>query len=276
MTNLADWQGAVGRNWAAEWRRTDVSFSELTPRLLTAIAHEPGTRIVDIGCGAGEVSMAVAAVRPQANVIGVDVSPDLVAAATRRASVLPNVSFALADASTWLNPDGPPDLYVSRHGVMFFPDPQAAFTHLAAAAAPRARMVFSCFRKAADNGWATAIAGLLPNPDCAPPQPFAPGPFAFAEPDHVRDCMQGWRDIAFSAIDFAYVAGAGSDAVAEAMALFLRIGPSAFAFRTLPANERDMFEKRLLELVEAHHDGTSVTFPAAAWLVTATSDHTHG
>lgn len=276
MTNLADWQGGVGRNWAAEWRRTDTSFSELTPLLLAAIAQEPGSRIVDIGCGAGEVSLAVATARPDADVIGVDVSPDLVVAATMRAGVLPNLSFTLADASTWSNPDGAPDLYVSRHGVMFFPDPQAAFTHLAEAAAPHTRMVFSCFRKAADNGWATAIAKLLPDTECSPLQPFAPGPFAFAEPDHVRDCLRGWRDITFSAIDFAYVAGVGPDAVAEAMALFSRIGPSAFAFRTLPTNERDIFEKRLLELVEAHHDGIRVTFPAAAWLVTATSDHTHG
>jgi hypothetical protein len=80
----------------------------------------------------------------------------------------------------------------------------------------------------------------------------------------------------FTPVDFDYIAGIGPDAVADAMALFQRIGPSAFALRTLPPDERSAFEKRLLELVEAHHDGARVTFPAAAWLLTATSDHSNG
>ncbi|ABD25722.1 putative methyltransferase [Novosphingobium aromaticivorans DSM 12444] len=275
MTNIADWEGGVGRNWAAQWRRTDATFAQLTPRLLNAIAAEPGRRVVDIGCGAGEVSLAVARARPQAQVIGVDVSPDLVDAARGRAGALPNLSFELADASSWTSPQGAPDLYVSRHGVMFFPDPPAAFAHLASVAAPDARLVFTCFRAAKENAWATGIANLLP-PAEVPSLPFPPGPFAFADPEHVRRCLKGWRDLAFTPVDFAYVAGEGEHAVAEAMALFQRIGPSAFALRTLPEAERATFEKRLLEFVEAHHQGGQVTFPAAAWLITATSDHDDG
>lgn len=276
MTDIADWQGGVGRNWAAEWQRTDVSFSELTPQLLAAIAAEPGSRIVDIGCGAGEIAMAVATASPGAQVTGVDVSPDLVAAAGSRSVHLPNLSFQLGDASVWTDPAGAPDLYVSRHGVMFFADPPSAFAHLAAKAARNARLVFSCFRKAADNVWAAAIADILPRSEKPTMQRFAPGPFAFAEPDHVRLCLRGWRDIAFSPIDFAYVAGTGPDAITEAIALFHRIGPAASALRTLPHHEREAFEQRLLALVTAHHGGNRVTFSAAAWLVTATSDHGDG
>lgn len=275
MTNALDWQGGVGRNWAAEWRRTDVTFSELTAQLLAAIACEPGKRIVDIGCGAGEVALAVADARREARVVGIDISPDLVAAAVERGAGRPNLSFQLADASQWTNRDGPPDLYVSRHGVMFFADPAAAFRHLAASAGPAARMVFSCFRAPAENEWASAIASLLPAAD-ARTDDYAPGPFAFAQPDRVRKCLAGWRDLAFTPVDFAYVAGAGDDPVAEAMALFLRIGPSAFAMRTLPDQERVVFERRLRELIEAHREGNKVTFRAAAWLISGTSDYHHG
>jgi len=276
MTDIADWQGGVGRNWAAEWQRTDATFSELTPHLLAAIASEPGKRIVDIGCGAGEMAMAVAAARPDAQVIGVDVSPDLVVAARLRSSQAAILTFQLGDASFWTDPAGAPDLYVSRHGVMFFADPPSAFAHLAASAAHNARLVFSCFRTAADNGWAAAIAELLPKSETPRAQPFAPGPFAFAEPEHVRICLRGWRDIVFAPIDFAYVAGTGPDAITEAMALFHRIGPAASALRTLPSGEREAFEQRLLALVEAQHDGVRVAFPGAAWLVSATSDHFDG
>jgi SAM-dependent methyltransferase len=275
MTNAFDWQGSVGRNWAAEWQRTDTSFSALTPQLLAAIGREPGEVIVDIGCGAGELAIAVAGQRPQARVIGCDISGDLISAASERGGGLSNLSFILADAAVW-QPETVPDLYVSRHGVMFFADPPAAFAHLAAVAAPGARIVFSCFRAPVHNDWATAIAQLLPPPEPVAAPEFAQGPFAFADPTHVRRCMTGWRDVEFVPVDFDYVAGAGRDPVREAMALFGRIGPSAFAMRTLPEAERAAFEKRLRELVEAHSDGTHVTFKAAAWLITATSDHHHG
>ncbi|MBB3859069.1 SAM-dependent methyltransferase [Novosphingobium hassiacum] len=276
MTSAFDWQGSVGRNWATEWRRTDTSFSDLTPHLLKAVEAESATRIVDIGCGAGEVAIAVACARPQVRVTGADISPDLILAADQRGSGIANLSFVLADASQWSDPDGAPDLIISRHGVMFFADPPAAFAHLAAVASARARMVFTCFRAPAQNEWATAIAGLLPPTEAAASSPFAPGPFAFADPEHVQRCMAGWRDVTFTPVDFTYVAGEGDDPVGEAMALFHRIGPSAFAMRTLPEAERAAFEKRLLELVEAHYDGTRVAFGAAAWLVTASSDHSHG
>ncbi|CAH0497397.1 class I SAM-dependent methyltransferase [Novosphingobium sp. CECT 9465] len=276
MTDKAQWQGGVGRNWADAWQRTDITFSELTPRLLAAIAAEPGRRIVDVGCGAGEVAIAIALARPDTCVTGVDVSPDLVEAAQARASGMSGVSFVLANAAEWIAPDGAPDLYISRHGVMFFDDPPTAFAHLAASASPGARFVFSCFRSASENAWASAIAGLLSQAPEPETRPFAPGPFAFAEPDHVRLCMAGWRDVAFAPVDFSYIAGTGPNAVAEAMALFRRIGPAASAMRTLPEPDRADFESRLLELVEAHCDGEKVAFPAAAWLVTATSDYSHG
>lgn len=275
MTSAADWQGTVGKSWAQEWQRTDTSFGELTPHLLAAIAAEPGQRIVDIGCGAGELSIAVAAARPEAVVTGVDISADLVTAARARA-VGGNVHFLMADAAQWQSDSGRPDLYISRHGVMFFPDPPQAFAHLAAVSGPGARMVFSCFRKAAENGWAREITGLLPPSEPPAPQRFAPGPFAFADPDHVRLCMAGWTDHEFVPVDFAYVAGAGADPVGEAMALFRRIGPAASALRPLPEPQRSEVEERLLALVESHLEGGRVTFPAAAWVVSASSDHRNG
>lgn len=145
MTDIGEWQGGVGRSWADEHARTDRSFSRMTPHLLAAIHEEQARYVVDIGCGAGELSLALARARPDAAVTGVDVSADLVAAASARAAGLDNVRFAVADASTW-QPEQAPDLYVSRHGVMFFPEPPAAFAHLSAIAAPGVQIVFSCFR----------------------------------------------------------------------------------------------------------------------------------
>ena len=156
MTGSSEWQGRVGRAWADEWRRTDRSFAGLTGQLLAAIATQPGTRVLDIGCGAGEISLGVARARGDARVTGIDISADLVAAASQRAAEFgaQRVRFAHADAGTFHDPAGPADLLISRHGVMFFADPPGVFGHLARHAAPDARMVFSCFRARHENLWA--------------------------------------------------------------------------------------------------------------------------
>ena len=274
MTGAQEWQGRVGQNWAAEWERTDRSFAALTPHLLTATAAEPGKRVVDIGCGAGELSLALAKARPDSQITGIDISEDLIAAARARGEGSDALTLEVADAASWQCEAGPVELFVSRHGVMFFDNPPKAFAHFAEIAAPGARMVFSCFRAAAENMWAAEIARLLPPSKPVPPAAYAPGPFAFANPDHVRTCLKGWRDISFTPLDFAYVVGSGTNPVADALSFFSRIGPAAAAIRTLPDQARAAFERGLLELVQSRHVGGRVCFPAAAWLVTATADNT--
>ena len=269
MTNIMDWQGATGRNWAHEWRRTDRSFADLTGRLIARIEVEPGAAVLDIGCGAGELSLAVAAARANAEVLGVDISPELIDAASGRSN-LPNVRFALANAAEWMEQDFAPDLLISRHGVMFFDDPPSAFAHIAAASAPAARLVFSCFRAPALNKWASEIGKLLAVPGASPPDPHAPGPFAFADPERVRAVLgAAWTDIAFEEVDFTYIAGEGSAPVDDALAFFSRIGPFAAALRERPEDEQAVLRGAMRDLAERFRDGAHVAFPAAAWIVSA-------
>jgi len=228
-----------------------------------------GQRIVDIGCGAGELSIRIADARPDSDVLGIDISADLIAAASERAADRANLKFAVADASNWCDASFIPDLYVSRHGVMFFDDPVAAFTNLANSAAGGARMIFSCFRAPSENAWATQIAALVPS---APPaDPHAPGPFAFADPERVKGILSeaGWGDIAFEPVDFDYVAGEGEDPVTDALDFFGHIGPAARAIKMLEGETRNTFLGRLRDLAEAHLRDGAVRFAAAAWIVTA-------
>lgn len=270
MTNKMEWQGQVGSSWARQWQRTDRSFTPLTERLVAGIlACGNVGRIADIGCGAGELSIKIADARRDANILGLDISADLVSAASERGSGRPNLEFAVADASSWQDPSFTPDLYVSRHGVMFFDDPVAAFANLAASAAENAQMVFSCFRAPVENAWATKIAALVPS---APPgEPHAPGPFAFADPERVKGILSeaGWIDVAFEPVDFDYVAGSGDEPVADALDFFGHIGPAARAIRMLEGEARIAFLGRLRELAEEHLNDGAVRFAAAAWIVTA-------
>lgn len=268
MTGATEWTGRVGITWAEEWRRTDRSFGVLTDRLLDV---EDFTVAIDIGCGAGELVERLAQDNPSASVLGIDISPELLAVARHRCAGLPNADFVLADAATWSVSGSPrPDLMVSRHGVMFFADPVAAFAHLANQAAAGARLRFSCFRAREENAWATALASVLPTPPEAP-DPSAPGPFAFGDPDRVRDILTaaGWSDIDFEAVDYEMIAGEGEDAVGDATAYFQRIGPAARAITDLPYSERPAVRTRLRALMEQHHSDDRVALPSAAWIVTA-------
>lgn len=269
MTTGMDWRAQVGRNWAQSYHLTDRSFSGLTQRLLERISEREGHNVLDIGCGAGELSLAIARNRPYAQVLGVDVSPDLVEQAKQRGEMLGNVRFVEADAATWSEPGFAPDVLVSRHGVMFFDAPVAAFANLLEQSAPEAELIFSCFRSPQENPWASDLAKLLQSPP--PADPKAPGPFAFADPQHVEDILSGagWLGPGFEPVDFAYIAGVGEDPVEDALGLFRRIGPAAPALRALEGEALTLAEARIREWLGEHRSGDLVALPAAAWIVTA-------
>ena len=269
MAEKSEWQGRVGNSWATEYRRTDRSFTHLTEHLLASTRAFRFERVLDIGCGAGELSLAIARGRPDAMVTGIDISPDLIETAEQRGRDLPNCEFVLADASEWTT-STQPDLLVSRHGVMFFDDAAAAFGHLAAQAESGASLMFSCFRSMKENPVFSEVMRLLPKLP-SPEDPHAPGPFAFADPDHVRAILVsgGWSDIAIEPFNFPMIAGAGQDAVEDAVGYFRRIGPAAKAARSMDLPTRDRFFDRIRSMATRfHHDGL-VALPAAAWIVTA-------
>lgn len=271
MTNMSDWQARVGASWAQEWQRTDRSFSGLTDRLLGAASAGPVTRALDIGCGAGELSLAMARGHPGAEIIGLDVSSRLIDVAKERGRHLPYLTFEMTDASLWSRSDFAPDLLFSRHGVMFFEDPAAAFGNLARIGVDDCRLVFSCFRSAEENPWAVDIMDLLRMEPPSPPTHYVPGPFAFADRAYVSALLEqsGWAQVAFERVDYAYVAGTGDNAVDDAIDYFLAIGPAARAAAGLDDEQRTHFIGRLHRYLASHEQGGIVALPAAAWIVSA-------
>ena len=271
MTGAQDWIGRVGRTWAGMADATDRSFREVTAALLERIEPTRYGRALDIGCGAGDLTLALAAANPVGDIVGVDISADLIAVATERGDGNPSACFVEDDAATTaIGRIDRFDLLVSRHGVMFFPDPVAAFAHLRTIAAPGARLVFSCFRAREENRWALQLAEAV-GADTAPADPTAPGPFAFGDRERVEAILAeaGWQDIAFDALDCPMTAGEGADAVEEALAYYRRIGPAARALAEMPEEARAAALDRLRTMLAgAERDGV-VALPAAVWLVSA-------
>jgi SAM-dependent methyltransferase len=184
--------------------------------------------------------------------------------------LLSEAEFIAADASVWADESGF-DLILSRFGVMFFADPQAAFTHLHGLAAPGGRLVFACWQPAARNLWATlpmtALADLLPAQP--PADPHAPGPFAFADAARVATMLEGagWQDLAFHSLPFGMLIGGGDDPIADAVSFNLKIGPAARVVRD--AGIGDEARPRLAAALQPFLADGRVKLPGAVWVVTA-------
>lgn len=275
MTGASEWTGRVGGTWVREWERTDRSFGSLTAHLLDPAAIGDITSALDIGCGAGEVAITLAARNPAAEITGLDISQDLLSVARERGSTFGNLTFREGDAARWKPDDNSnaPDFLISRHGVMFFDEPIAAFAHLKTIAAKRARLRFSCFRERAENHWVSLLQSVTPA-SSPPSDPYAPGPFAFGEAARLRDILTaaGWRDVMLEPYDYAMIAGEGEGALDEAVAYFQRIGPAAGAIADLAGAARDQAIEALRAMLAEHLSQGRVALPASAWIVTARSD----
>jgi SAM-dependent methyltransferase len=108
--------------------RQGAFFEEITRRALRRAGLRRGMRVLDIGSGAGDVSLLAARiVGASGRVIGIDRAAAAVRAATQRATHdgARHVSFMVADVMT-LMLDGPVDAVVGRFVLMHQPQPAAA------------------------------------------------------------------------------------------------------------------------------------------------------
>jgi ubiquinone/menaquinone biosynthesis C-methylase UbiE len=107
-------------------------FGDLTERLFRDAGLRPAMRVLDIGCGVGDVSfLAASLVGPDGAVTGVDRSPEAVAVAASRAAEagFGNVQFIVGDIASLTLPQ-PVDVVVGRLVLMYLPNPTAMLRHL--------------------------------------------------------------------------------------------------------------------------------------------------
>lgn len=196
-------------NRMKSWKEEEPSLAPVAEPLLVAARIEPGFGVLDIGCGGGLTTvLAAGKAGPRGAALGIDISEPMIELATGRAaeSGLPNVTFEVADAQTGTFSQAPFDIAMSRFGVMFFEDPVAAFSNIAHHVRSGGRLAFACWQGASKNRWFPSDIlrkyrpQLPPGETPAPAARPAPGPFAFGEPDYVRQVLE---DSAFTSVEFA-------------------------------------------------------------------------
>jgi SAM-dependent methyltransferase len=268
------WNSQVGEEWVRQANRTDAMFSDLTQAALGALNAQPGERVLDIGCGAGQTALAAAdAVGAAGHVVGIDISVPLLDLGRQRAAAVgANIDFIEADAGAAAIPGAPFDAAFSRFGIMFFDDPPAAFANIRSSLRPGGRLAFICWRPFDENEWTNApLNALTPmlSAPLPPPDTSLPGPLSLSDQAKVRTILgaSGWRDVSIESWEGKLIIGANAG---DAASYLLKIGPSARAIK-----EHDLDAAAAEQLIVKRHKQAEtpagVSLGAACWIVRASA-----
>ncbi len=119
--------GLYERSHSFVWKRGED--------LLELLAPQTGERVLDVGCGTGQLTAEIA--RRGARVLGIDSSPDMVQQARGN---YPDLQFEVADASQFRAPE-PFDAVFSNAALHWMTKPEAVAAAIAAALKPGGRFV---------------------------------------------------------------------------------------------------------------------------------------
>lgn len=265
------WNGYEGEHWAAHSDRYDAMNSGYNERLLQAAAVGERDRVLDIGCGNGQLTRLAARRAHRGHAFGIDLSRPMLATARARAERegVSNVSFEEGDAQVHPFPQGGFDVALSRFGVMFFADPVAAFANIARALVPGGRLAFVCMAKLADTDLGRLFAAMAPYLPM-PTGPDGTGPTSLADPEHTTSLLTdaGFRDITCTHVEADQIWGRD---VPDAAEFIIGWGPVKYHLDRVGSDDAARARDALTAALGAYAKPDAVRLRGAAWLVTATT-----
>jgi SAM-dependent methyltransferase len=267
------WNGTAGDAWIARQEAQEAGIALVTGKLLARAELRSGERVIDIGCGTGNVTVeAVRLVSPKGQVLGVDISEPMLERAKTRLSGTGNVTLVHADATVYPFSAASFDVAVSRMGVMFFAEPAKSFANIRRALRPGGRLAFACWRGLDENPWVAVPLGAARA--YAPAQkssiPGDPGPFSFGSDARVRGILgaAGFAEPAFEKLDLERDLAQGCG-LEHAVASAMKSGPAMRLFaNSAPETVRTAAEA-VRGALAPFARGDRVPMAAAVWIVTA-------
>jgi SAM-dependent methyltransferase len=185
---------------AAVWSSGGTDYDRISRGIADSIEHcvlrldpRPGERILDLATGTGWTSRSVA--RRGATVIGIDIAPDLIAAARELAKKEGlNIDYRLADAEKLPFAAGEFDAVISTCGIMFATRPEAAAAELARVTRKGGRVALTTWLPDSNVFKMFQVMRPYMSP---PPTPAPPSPFEWGTPERVRELLGSAFDLRF-------------------------------------------------------------------------------
>ena len=137
-------------------------------RLCSELCIPAGARVLDVGCGTGNASLAAA--RRRAIVTGIDIASCLITRAQQRATAegLSTIEFQVGDATVLPFADNSFDYVISTFGAVFFPDQAATAAELARVVRPGGTIALTAWaRQSFPSDIYHLVQSLVPAPDKA-------------------------------------------------------------------------------------------------------------
>ncbi|MEV0154444.1 methyltransferase domain-containing protein [Micromonospora sp. NPDC050686] len=262
------WNGYEGRHWADHQDRYDAVNAGFNEVLLAAV--RPGNRVLDVGCGTGQLTR-LAARAGDGGAVGVDLSAPMLdrARASAAEEGVPGVEFVRADAQVHPFPAAAFDVALSRFGVMFFADPVAAFGNIGRALRPGGRLAFVClddFRRGDLGAVLGALAAHLPPPGTD--GTGAAEPLSLADPAVVARVLTAAGFAGIECVPVEAVAHWGRDAV-DAGHFLAGWGPIRHQLDRVDPASAARARAALVEALRAYEQPGAVRLQATAWSITA-------
>lgn len=267
VEQLRAWDGNQGDLWTARAERFDEGVAGYQRKLLDAAEIDRASKVLDIGCGSGQTARDAARRAADGSVLGVDLSSRMIELARELAAreELSNVAFEQVDAQVHDFPEAHFDVAVSRHGVMFFGDPLAAFRNIARAVRPGGRLALLTWQPVERIEWIVAFRTLLTGEVPKPPS-SGPNPWSLSDPDVVRELLTaaGFTDVQLTGLAEPMYFGRDVDDACDFVT-----DQHASLLDDLTADEKARAIADLRANLAEHQTERGVYYDSAAWLVEA-------
>jgi SAM-dependent methyltransferase len=188
ITELAALKAKLKATWmAGDFDRVAQTIESGAVAFIERLALTPGTRLLDVACGSGNLSLPAA--RAGALVTGLDIAPNLLETARQRAFAAGlQINFDEGDAEQLPYADASFDVVVTMFGAMFAPRPEVTAAELRRVCRPGGRIAMA--------NWTPAgfIGQMFKTTAKHVPPPNIPSPLLWGDEATVRERLH--RDAA--------------------------------------------------------------------------------
>jgi SAM-dependent methyltransferase len=204
-----DWD-AASRGWR-DWNELiDSSTHGVAERMVEMAEIKQGDRVLDVAAGYGEPSLTAARlVGPQGSVVATDISAGMLAFGRERAAAagVVNIDFLESDAASLDLPEKSFDAALSRFGIIFEPDAEAAAARVRTFLKPGARMAIASWGPPDRVPFiAVPMMTAMKRLDVAPPPPGTPGPLSRPTPAAIGGLLEasGFSDVEVDELEASF------------------------------------------------------------------------